>query len=57
MDVRIPLLTERGRSLLPHLDSLISWAIENFDAIISNRSNPTKCLDGVPAFDGVSGYQ
>ena len=32
-------LTERGRSLLPHLDSLISWAIENFDAIISNRSN------------------
>ena len=35
------LLTERGRSLLPHLDSLISWAIENFDAIISNRSNPT----------------
>lgn len=34
-------LTERGRSLLPHLDSLISWAIENFDAIISNRSIPT----------------
>lgn len=33
-------LTERGHSLLPHLDSLISWAIENFDAIISNRSNP-----------------
>ena len=33
-------LTERGRSLLPHLDSLISWAIENFEAIISNRSNP-----------------
>lgn len=32
-------LTDRGRSLLPHLDSLISWAIENFDAIISTRSN------------------
>lgn len=32
-------LTDCGRSLLPHLDSLISWAIENFDAIISNRSN------------------
>ncbi len=32
-------LTDRGRSLLPHLDVLISWAIENFDGIISNRAN------------------
>ena len=32
-------LTDRGRSLLPHLDALISWAIENFDGIISNRAN------------------
>ncbi len=30
-------LTDRGCSLLPHLDSLIGWAIENFDAIISDR--------------------
>ena len=30
-------LTDRGRSLLPHLDSLIGWAIENFDAILSER--------------------
>ena len=32
-------LTDRGRSLLPHLDALISWTIENFDGIISNRAN------------------
>ena len=31
-------LTDRGRSLLPHLDSLIGWAIENFDAILSDRT-------------------
>lgn len=30
-------LTDRGRSLLPHLDSLIGWAIENFDAILTDR--------------------
>lgn len=30
-------LTDRGRSLLPHLDNLIGWAIENFDAILSDR--------------------
>ena len=32
-------LTDRERSLLPHLDALISWTIENFDGIISNRAN------------------
>ncbi len=32
-------LTERGNSLLPHLDSLIGWAIENFDAILADRKN------------------
>ena len=31
--------TDRERSLLPHLDALISWTIENFDGIISNRAN------------------
>ena len=31
-------LTDRGRSLLPHLDSLIGWAIENFGAILSDRT-------------------
>ncbi len=30
-------LTERGRSLIPHLTSLIGWARENFDAIIATR--------------------
>ena len=32
-------LTERGNSLLPHLDSLIGWAIENFDAILADRKS------------------
>lgn len=30
-------LTDRGRSLLPHLNSLIGWAIENFDEILKSR--------------------
>lgn len=34
-------LTGRGNSLLPHLDSLIGWAIENFDAIIADRKSNT----------------
>jgi DNA-binding HxlR family transcriptional regulator len=30
-------LTERGKSLMPHLQSLVSWAIENFDEIKDSR--------------------
>lgn len=30
-------LTERAKSLLPHLNALIGWALENMDAIISDR--------------------
>lgn len=30
-------LTERAKSLLPHINSLIGWALENMDAIISDR--------------------
>ena len=30
-------LTERAKSLLPHINSLISWAIENKDAIMKDR--------------------
>ncbi|OUQ51061.1 hypothetical protein B5E60_12725 [Alistipes sp. An116] len=30
-------LTERTRSLLPHINSLIEWALENKDAIIKDR--------------------
>ncbi len=30
-------LSVRGESLIPHLNSLIGWAIENFDAILSDR--------------------
>ena len=39
-------LTPRGESLMPHLVSLIGWALENFDAIISlsliHISEPTR---------------
>lgn len=30
-------LTELGRSLMPHLQGLIGWALTNFDVIIQNR--------------------
>ena len=32
-------LTPRGESLMPHLVSLIGWALENFDAIVSDRNS------------------
>ncbi len=35
-------LTGRGESLLPHLNALLGWAIENFDAILSDRQMPLK---------------
>lgn len=31
------LLTERAKSLLPHINALIGWALENMDAIMSDR--------------------
>ena len=30
-------LTDRARSLLPHVNGLIEWALENKDAIMKNR--------------------
>lgn len=30
-------LTERTRSLLPHINALIAWALENMDAIMNDR--------------------
>lgn len=30
-------LTKRAKSLLPHVDSLIGWALENKDAIMRDR--------------------
>ena len=33
-------LTDRGLSLLPHIDSLIGWAIKNFDDILADRKQP-----------------
>ena len=34
-------LTPLGHSLLPHLYSLISWALANFDPILRNRRSTT----------------
>lgn len=31
-------LTERGESLIPHINSLIDWAKQNMDGIIADRS-------------------
>ena len=30
-------LTERGKSLMPHLDALIGWGIEHFEDVINDR--------------------
>lgn len=30
-------VTDLGRTLLPHVEALIKWGHENFDAIMSNR--------------------
>lgn len=32
-------LTPLGQTLLPHVEALISWGRDNFDAIMSNRQN------------------
>ena len=34
-------LTERGKSLLPHMDALIAWGIEHFGEIVKDRENHT----------------
>lgn len=35
-------LTERTRSLLPHINALIGWALENKDVIIKDRKRANK---------------
>ena len=35
-------LTERTRSLLPHINALIGWALENMDAILKDRRKACK---------------
>lgn len=35
-------ITERTRSLFPHINSLIGWAKENMDAILRERANHKK---------------
>ncbi len=32
-------ITERGRSLMPHINALIGWALDNFADIIKDRTN------------------
>lgn len=32
-------VTDFGRTLLPHVESLLEWGRENFDRIMSNRGN------------------
>lgn len=36
-------LTERTHSLLPHINSLIAWALENMDPIMKDRKTFTRC--------------
>lgn len=36
-------LTERAKSLLPHINGLIAWAIENMDAIKGERKASARC--------------
>lgn len=35
-------LSERGKSLMPHLDALIIWGLEHFSDIITDRINHSK---------------
>lgn len=35
-------LSERGKSLMPHLDALISWALEHFSDILADRHSHSK---------------
>lgn len=32
-------LTETGRSLMPHLENLVGWALEHMPSILENREN------------------
>ncbi len=32
-------LSERGKSLMPHLDALISWGLQHFDEILDDRKS------------------
>ncbi len=35
-------LSERGESLMPHLDALISWALEHFSDILTDRKSHSR---------------
>lgn len=35
-------LSERGMSLMPHLDALLTWGLEHFSDIITDRKNHSK---------------
>lgn len=34
-------LTERAKSLIPHINALIGWALDNMDAILDDRKSKT----------------
>lgn len=35
-------LTETGKSLMPHIENLVNWAVDNLPQIIENRTNQSK---------------
>ena len=35
-------LSERGKTLMPHLDALLTWGLEHFSDIITDRKNHSK---------------
>ena len=35
-------LSERGKTLMPHLDALLTWGLEHFNDIITDRKNHSK---------------
>lgn len=36
-------LTDRAMSLLPHINALIGWALDNMEAIMRDRGAKSKC--------------
>lgn len=36
-------LTDRAMSLLPHINSLIGWALDNMEDILRDRASKSKC--------------
>ena len=43
-------LTERGYSLIPHIEGLVNWAIENMPMIMKNRKTNKLTTNGQESF-------